>query len=187
MTQADHVEVVDKNGKALAAFGDEEKLPVDAVSIDEATHVARVHGYAFTAPFSVTPSGPDVEFFYVVNDSATDQMVIEQIQIQDAGAETLIVASCTGTPSGTPTEITPTNRLRGSTNTADVTVYEKATITGLTITAVVKKAVAAAADVGLLEEPIILRPSQALCVSAVTGTAAVVGTCYFYQAKHPLV
>lgn len=180
------VRQVDTNNKSLLDWGNEGRLPVDAVAISEQEHVARTHGYAFTAPFSVAVDATNKEFFYITNDDGEDQIVITRIQVQDAGAETLLVASCTGTPGGSPTEITPANRIIGSTNTADVTVYEGTDITGLTLTdTLAQKAVQAGVDTNLLDEPIILAPSQAVCVSAVTGGAAVVGTCWFYQAKHP--
>lgn len=181
------VEIKDINSDALAAFTSEGLLPADVVDTGLAFHEASSHASAYAVPFGKTPTGVNDEFFYLKNDSSTDQLVIEQIVLTDAGSETIIAASCTGTPGGSPVAITPVNRLLGSTETADATAYHHTDITGLTLTTVVNVAVQAAFTTRLLDAPIILRPGEAFCLSAVTGTAAIVGTCYFREHKHPTV
>jgi hypothetical protein len=178
------VEIKDDSSNPLSTFY-EGRQPVDAVTLDEAAHVARIHGYGFTVVFSKTPTAAGDYFFHLTNDHATDQLIITQIDLTAASAETVIAASVTGTPGGSPTELTPTNRLRGSSETADATAYHDEDITGLTPTDLVSHGCPAAAPTDLLKTTIVLRPGQAMALRAVTGAVALAGTVYFHQSKHP--
>jgi hypothetical protein len=182
---------VDINKLDDSTFDDlpDDRLPVDAITYDEKHHVARSHGYAFTFDFGVTPTGANDEFLYLKNDSSTDQVVITSLELTDAGAEDIVFAKCTGTPGNSPTAITPMNLLVGSSNVSDCTIYEKADITDLVLDSSDQFTRTTVADVRFdivpVGQVIVVPPGIAVCLSAVTGTAAISGNCTFYVAKHP--
>lgn len=164
----------------------EGRLPVDAVTLGERAHVCASHGTAFKVHCAaVTPAGATDEFLYLLNGSATNQCVITSICFYAAGAEDVIVASCTGTAAGGAL-VTPINCLIGSTTAAETTVRRHTDITGLTPTTIDQVHLAATTETELLRDgPLVLMANTALCLTAVAGSIALNGTVSFYESSHP--
>jgi hypothetical protein len=147
----------------------------------------RYHKQCYVMRVSRTPTGADDEFVYLLNGSAKD-LLLDGFDITDAGAENIIIASCTGTAAGGNANV-PANQYAGSTNTLaalGVTCQDGVDITGLTLTALRTFAVAAATLREVrLPVPIVVPPGKAICFSAVTGTAAIVADLYLRMAYEP--
>lgn len=153
------------------------------------------HQEGYVAHVSKTPTGADDEFFYLKNASATP-IIIDRIVLTDAAAETIYLAYCTGTAAG-GTTLVPVNLYAGSTHTRALMdpsgICESGVdITGLTLVSNLDTIVTGVgtvidrrypSDTGL---PIVVPTATAVCLSAVTGTAAIVADIYFHFAMEPV-
>lgn len=152
-----------------------------------------VHEQGYCAYLSRTPTGADDEYFYLYNGSS-DDLIIRKIILIDAAAETHYLAYCTGTAAG-GTNLTPTNRYSGSANTFAAKSGSAAycqsgnDITGLTLVA---NHDTFASGVGTVIErdygdfPVVVPPTTAVCLSAATGTSAVLAWVYFEFSMEPI-
>jgi hypothetical protein len=167
------------------------------VSFTESLSYANIvkHAQGYMVPISALPvTGANDEFWYFYNGASTDA-IIRRILLTDAGAEVIILASCTGTAAGGAAIATSVNLRAGSANTIAIKsaaniIYGGVDVTGLTLVATLDSWTTAA---GVLSDRdysrgpvIVVPPATAVCLSAVTGTANITGAVYLEWADEPI-
>lgn len=133
-------------------------------------------GNQWSAYFTVTPTGAGDYFFYVKN-NGTNDLLISDIRIMCASAETFTYEEVIGTPTG-GTTLTPVNRNFGSAKQVSGTVETGVDITGLTSEGTVffERCDTANKRYKLsTTSNIIIPQGSAFAIKAATGTALV--TC----------
>lgn len=102
---------------------------------EEAHYINRVEKEMYSGSWSgpITAGTADNYIVYLKNTSTTKNIIIVKIKHRCTGANgTLSVwINVTGTPGGSLTTLTPSNRNAGSNNSADCTYYQSTEITGL--------------------------------------------------------
>lgn len=151
-------------------------LRVFSVGVSHVVHMAYRDARTFTYITTVTPTGPNDYFFYLLNTSTTRDLFINSIRIDAGTAETVNLERVTGTPVG-GTAILPGNRNITSARTLVATAESAVDITGLTSQQVYERIFIPASGQGtvdLIERPFILPrgTSAAAALLAVTGAIA---------------
>lgn len=94
-------------------------------------HANVVHGNAYSAVMSVTPTGAGDCFFYIKNNDEYN-LVVRSLSLYGASAESVQVKlGDIGTVGGTHADLTPISRNAGSGKVADATCESGVDITGL--------------------------------------------------------
>ncbi len=163
-----------KGSGKTAAVNSENKLETLAITSTLEQHVNHHEGEAYTAMFSVTPTGAGDCFGYIKNNSEID-MLITSLMIRCASDEIVqIKLNDEGTPVG-GSGITLVNRNAGSGKSADVTSQQGVDITGLSGGAVVAGAFVKGGESSLqvnITTSLIIPKNKVITFYAVTGTAA---------------
>ena len=153
---------------------------------DEASYINRVEEEMYSGLWSgaVTAATGGNYIIYFKNNSLKD-VVINKIKHRVTGANGSISfwVNVTGTPGGTLTELTPSNRNAGSNNTADCTYYKSTNITGLTDGRQIGSLYGKADEEFEYAEPcsgFIIPPSATFAIKADNATAAHYGGMAFY-------
>ena len=153
----------------------ENRLQVNCVTSKMEQHVNHDEGMAFTAMFSVTPTGAGDCFGYIKNEDTVD-MLVSTLMLRCASDETIQVKlSDSGTPVG-GTSITLANRNAGSGNIASVDAQQGVNITGLSGGTVVAGAFVKGGESSLQIEigsSLIIPKNKTITFYAASGTAAI--------------
>ena len=158
-----------------AAVDDENRLKTLAITASLQQHINHTDGLAFTAMFSVTPTGAGDCFGYIKNESDED-MVVTALMMRCASDETIQVKlGDSGTATG-GTDITLANRNAGSGNEASVDSQQGVNIIGLSGGVVVAGAFVKGGENSMLVpilSSLIIPKNKVITFYAVTGTAAI--------------
>lgn len=153
---------------------------VVAASLSPQAHNALVDTRTWTTSDTQTPTGAADEFFYLLNTSTRLSIVLTRLQFNAASTETITLARVTGTAAG-GTTLTPVNRSLGSGRTPPATIESGADITGLTPGATLEVFEGTVGDpIDLTNRPIVVRPGEAVALSATTGAIAILFLVDFY-------
>jgi hypothetical protein len=124
-----------KGNGYLTQVDSKNRLRAYAVTEDEPTWINRVEAEMYSATWdgSITAASADNYIVYLKNTSTTKDMVIVKIKHRCTGGNGTISVwlNVIGTPGGSLTTLTPTNRNSGSNNEAACTFYKSAEISGL--------------------------------------------------------
>lgn len=178
------------NGVAAGVTSDG-RLMVTSQQMPYAQAVAVEDGQAYRlVDAAVTPTGA-ADVFCKMQNNSSDNMMISEVRIYDAGAELIQAQVCPAyTSGGTHAAIVPVNKNVGSVNLAatkglfesDVDITGDA---GVLLDVIV---VAATTDKRVTyDPPICIGPNQAFLLEAQTGTSAINYHVDFYFATVPAV
>ena len=169
-----------------AQVDSENRLSTLAVATTMEQHTNHKEGQAYTAMFSVTPTGAGDCFGYIKNESDTD-MLITALMMRCASDEIIqLKLGDSGTPTG-GTDITLVNRNAGSGFSATVDAQQGVDITGLSGGAVVAGAFIDGATNSLkvdIKSALIIPKNKVVTFYVVTGTAAVMVCCSIHFHGH---
>ena len=144
---------------------------------------------SYSAVMSVTPTGAEDCFFYIINDNDIEA-VVTSLKLHAAAAETVQVKiRDTGTVGGTHATLTPVNRNAGSGKVADVTCESGVDITGLSGGDVVDELVANTTMYRWQwQSGLIIPKNRMVSLYAVTGAIAIratLGFCFLCPCLEP--
>lgn len=143
-------------------------------------YVALFDNRTWTASDTQTAAGAADEIFYMKNDNTRHNIVISRLQFNAASAETMTLARVTGT-AASGTALTPINRTLGSGFVPNATIESGTDITGLTPGSTLEIWEGTTGDpIDLINRPIIIPPTEAVALSATTGSIAVFFAVDFY-------
>jgi len=128
--------IKDGTGKGyLAKVDSKNRLRCYVVIEDEASYINRIEKESYSVTFSgaISASSADNFVFYIKNTHDSKDMVIKRIKHRCSGDNGTVSfwLNVSGTPGGSLTTITPSNRNAISNNAANCTVYKSSNITGL--------------------------------------------------------
>jgi len=180
---------IEGGGKGnTASVNDENKLEVNAIVAVEEAHVNTHEKEAYTAMFSVTPTGAGDCFGYITNTDDKD-MMISTLMLRAASDETIQVKiGDIGTAVG-GADITLVNRNAGSGKLASVTAQQGVDITGLAGGSVVAGAFIKGGESSIqitIASSIIVPKNKTISFYVATGTSAVMMGCsvFFHEHEH---
>jgi len=120
----------------MAQVDSKNRLRCYAVYEDEATYINRVEGEMYSGMLggSLTGTNSDSVICYLKNTHTSKDMIIKKIKHRCTAANGTLSfwLSMSGTPGGSLTTVTPTNRNANSNNSASAEMYKSSDITGLT-------------------------------------------------------
>jgi len=127
--------IKDGNSGYIAKVDNKNRLRTYSVVEDEPTYINRVEQEMYSAQWDggIVGATADNWIIYLKNTNSTKDMVIVKVKhrCEDSDGTISFWLNVTGTPGGTLTTLTPTNRNAGSNNTANCTYYKSTNITGL--------------------------------------------------------
>lgn len=167
------------NGKSVSVNSEGALFVRSDIRGSKLQEILRGWGFVVVVP-TVTPTGAGDYFLMIQNDSS-DVMVIDHIELTDAGAEEIYAeVGAAYTVGGThATAFTAQNQLVGSTNvySTKATIEAGVDITGITAAdnevLRFENAAGVVTALDLSARPIVLGQGQQISFAAVTGTAAI--------------
>jgi hypothetical protein len=128
--------IKDGTGKGyLAQVDSKNRIRTYSVTEDESSYVNRVEKQSYSGTFSggISAASSDNFIVYLKNTSSEKDLVITRIRHRCENDDGTISfwLRVDGTPGGSLTTLTPTNRNAGTNNTADCVYYKSNNITGL--------------------------------------------------------
>jgi hypothetical protein len=156
------------------------QLSVNAETLTPIAMASIRKNNAFVVSSNFTTSSGSDTVFYLKN-TGPKSIIIHHFHLGMNAATHYELFRCTGTPSGT--EVTPVNLYLGSSNTANVTTYGDAPITGLTTGDIIaySRAQSSRPDMSFeLAGALIIPTGEAICAINQANTTQIWVNCYFY-------
>ena len=181
----------DGKGKGyLAEVDNKNRLHAYSIVEAEASYINRVEGEMYSGSWGssgVAAATGGNYIFYLKNTAGDKDLVVVKLKHRTSGAagSLSVELKVTGTPGGTLTTLTPSNRNAGSNNVAQCNYYSSTNITGLTAGRTVGSSyfdptIEGAFKIQELCSGWILPPNGTLAIKANNATATHYGGISFY-------